>query len=60
MLYRASFIILYYDQQTHNYLTLSHSYIFRHYRVILRELVINTLPSYTSISIAAVGNIIYN
>jgi len=34
---------------------LSHSYIFRHYRVILRELVINTLPSYTSISNAAVG-----
>ena len=29
---------------------LSHSYMFRHYRVILRELVINTLPSYTSIS----------
>jgi len=29
---------------------LSHSYMFRHYRVILRELVISTLPSYTSIS----------
>jgi len=29
---------------------LSHSYMFRHYRAILRELVINTLPSYTSIS----------
>jgi len=29
---------------------LSHSYMFRHYRVILRELLINTLPSYTSIS----------
>ena len=39
---------------------LSHSYMFRHYRVILRELVINTLPSYTSISNAAVGNTIYN
>ena len=37
---------------------LSHSYMFRHYRVILRELVINTLPSYTSISNAAVGNTI--
>jgi hypothetical protein len=34
--------------------------MFRHYRVFLRELVINTLPSYTSISNAAVGNTIYN
>ena len=35
--------------------------MFRHYRVILRELVINTLPSYTSISNAALGNtILYN
>ena len=39
---------------------LSPSYIFRHYRVILRELVINTLPSYTSISNAAVSNTIYS
>jgi hypothetical protein len=39
---------------------LSHYYMFRHYRVILRELVINTLPSYTSISNAAVGNTVYN
>jgi len=39
---------------------LSHSYMFRHYHVILRELVINTLPSYTSISNAAVGNTIYS
>ena len=39
---------------------LSHSYMFRHYHVILRELVISTLPSYTSISNAAVGNTIYN
>ena len=40
---------------------LSHCYMFRHYRVILRELVTNTLPSYTSISNAAVGNTIqYN
>jgi len=30
--------------------------MFRHYRVILRESVINTLPSYTSISNAAVDN----
>jgi len=34
--------------------------MFRHYRVILRELVINTLPSYTSISNAAVGNTVYS
>jgi hypothetical protein len=34
--------------------------MFQHYRFILRELVINTLPSYTSISNAAVGNITYN
>jgi len=33
---------------------LSHCYMFRHYRVILREHVINTLPSYPSISNAAV------
>jgi len=39
---------------------LSHCYMFRHYRVILRELVINTLPSYTSISNAAVGNTVYS
>jgi len=32
--------------------------MFRHYRVILSELVINTLPSYTSISNAPVGNTI--
>jgi len=31
-----------------------------HYRVILRELLINTLPSYTSISNAAVGNTMCN
>jgi len=46
-----------YAQLFHN---LSHSYILRHYPVILRELVINTLPSYTSISNAAVGNTIYS
>ena len=39
---------------------LSHSYMFRHYRIILRDPVINTLPSYTSISNPAVGNTIYN
>ena len=35
---------------------LSHFYMFQHYHVILRELVISTSPSYTSISNAAVGN----
>jgi len=35
---------------------LPHSDMFRHYRVILREFVMNTMPSYTSISNAAVGN----
>jgi len=39
---------------------LSYSYMFRHYRVILRQLAINTLPCYTSVSHAAVGNTIYN
>jgi len=34
--------------------------MFRHYRVFLRELVINTLPSYTTISNAAVGNTSYS
>jgi len=34
--------------------------MFQHYRVILREIVINTLPCYTSILNAAVGNTIYN
>ena len=37
-----------------------HCYMFRHYHVILRQLEINTLPSYTGISNAAVGNTIYN
>jgi len=39
---------------------LSHCYMFRHYRVILRQLVINTFPSYTGISSASVGSTIYN
>jgi len=38
---------------------LSHCYMFRHYRVILRQPEINNLPSYTSISYAAVGNTVY-
>jgi len=57
------FFILYNDQQMRNYYAqlfnkFSHSYMFRHYRVILREFVINTLPSYTYISNAVVGNTI--
>jgi hypothetical protein len=40
---------------------LSHSpYMFRHYCVILREFVVSTLPSYTSMSNELVGNIIQN
>jgi len=39
---------------------LSHSYMFRHYSVFLRELVISTLPSYTSMSSVLVGNAILN
>ena len=39
---------------------LTHCYMLQHYRVIVRELLINVLPSYTSISNAAVGNTVYN
>jgi len=55
--YRVTFIVLYCDQQIHH--KLSHCYMFRHYRVILRQPVINTLPSYSSISNAAVGIAVY-
>jgi len=48
-MYRASFIILYYDPQMHSYFTNYHTPTLRHYHVILRELVINILPCYTSI-----------
>jgi len=48
---------LHYAQLFHK---LSHCYMFRHCRVNLRQLVINTLPSYTSISNAAVGNTVCN
>jgi len=34
--------------------------MFRHHRVIPRQLVVNTLPSYTSMSNAAVGNTVYS
>jgi len=38
---------------------LSHSsYMFRHCHVILREIVVSTLLSYTNMSNAAVGNIL--
>jgi len=39
---------------------LSHSYMFRHYRVFLIELVINITSGYAYTSNAAVGNTIYN
>jgi len=46
---------------TSNYRDLSnHFTIILIIRIILRQLVINTLPSYTSVSNAAVGNTIYN
>jgi len=38
----------------------SHYHMFRHYRIILGELVINALPGYTSISNAAVDNTVCN
>ena len=34
--------------------------MFRHYCVILSEFVVSTLPSYTSMSNAVIGNKIYN
>jgi len=36
---------------------LSHSYMFRHYRVIFRELVINTLSSSTSVFISVINQL---
>jgi len=51
------FIILYNETTTAQLL---YSYMFRHYRVFLRETVISNLPSYASISNAAFGNTIYN
>jgi len=57
----CSFIILYYDKQMHIFFhKLSHSYMFRNYRAILRELIINNLPRYTSISNTVLGNTFYN
>jgi len=52
-------IILHYDQRMHNYFTNYHTATFFDTIVfILRELAINTLPIYTRISNAAVGNTI--
>jgi hypothetical protein len=59
-MHHASFIILHYDQQMHNYFTNYHTATCFDTRIILRQPVINTLPSYTSISNAADGNTIYN
>ena len=51
------FIILYYEPtNTQLFKKLSHCYMFRHYRVIIRQFVFNTLSCYTSISNTAVGN----
>jgi len=59
-MYRASFIILYYDQQMHNYFTNYHTpKCFDTIVSSSESLVINTLPSYSSISNAAVGYKIY-
>jgi hypothetical protein len=41
-------------------LTFTQCYMFQHCLFILRQPVINTLPSYTGISDAAVGSTIYN
>ena len=59
-MFHTGFIILYYDQQTQLFHKLSYRYMFRHYHVILRQPVINTVPCHTGISNAAVGNITYN
>jgi hypothetical protein len=50
------FYFVLWPTNAHLFLKLSHSYMFRHYRIIFRELVINTLQSYSRIS---VGNTIY-
>ena len=55
---RVFFLILHNEPtnaQLFNKLSRS-SYMFRQYHVILRELVVSTLLSYTSMSNAAVGN----
>jgi hypothetical protein len=47
-------------QQMHNYFTNYHTATCFDTRVILRQPAINTLPSHTGISNAAVGNTIYS
>jgi len=51
-------LVDYWDKNTQLFHKWSHSYMFRHYRVIFRELAVSALPSYTSMSDAVVGNII--
>jgi hypothetical protein len=55
-LYLASFTNLHYDQQMHNYLTNYHTATC--FDTIVSSS--DTLPRYTNISNAAVGNTIYN
>jgi len=47
-LYRVTFIILYYDQQLFHKLSHS-SYMFRHYCVILREVVVTSIHTQDSV-----------
>ena len=58
-MYRAFYIFFLNNQQKHNYNQFINYHapcMFRHYRVIFRQLVFITSPSYISISVAAVGN----
>jgi len=52
--------VLWTNKCTQLFHKLSHRYMFRHYSVTLRQPVINTLHSYTSVSNAVVGNTIYS
>ena len=45
---------------TQSFHKLSHSYMFRHYRIILRQSVINILPSYTSTGCGRNSELIIN
>ena len=61
-MYRAFFIIFMLQPTKARlkliYINYHAPYMFRHYRVIFRQLVFIASPSYISISIAAVGNTI--
>jgi hypothetical protein len=60
-LYRASFIVLYYDQQMHNYFTNYHTNTCFDTIVSSSDSLQSiNLPSYVSMSNAAVGNTVYN